>query len=391
MSRAIRGSLPHPGELITDNVCWILGAGASFGCIDSRDCCPLTRDLIDPTKLDEKLSARIAELINRDLISAENTGEALGPSLENTVDELRGLCVSEQNEIAEVASECLRGMIDHISAELTWAQTETLMDECGNMGEFHADNYLWLAKSCCSNPKWSVITLNYDDILDWSFRGFRQFGIAETSQYDFWEHGIQRIFERQTPSVPGAGVYIKAHGSLSLRSCQNRSCEFYRTPISRVRSSADLGIENPAPWQFTVPDGPKDLCEHCREDLFDLILPPGRNKTREEGRFYDFTHHVMAVALDRAEVWLLLGYSLPDYDVDMWELLKESLARRKLRSDIPPPKILVVDPNAFPLGERIGPQLEHEITVLNMTFSILRQWCTVFSQTPFLDPESDEA
>src|SRR5262249_11055876 len=146
----------------------------------------------------------------------------LKASLENTIDALRGLCGSNQEEVADRASECLRGLIDHISAELTWAQTEALMDEGGNMGEFHASNYLWLAKSCCSIPKWSVITLNYDEILDWSFRGFRQFRIAETPQYDAWEHGIQMAFARQMPVVPDTGVYVKAHGSLSLDSCQNR-------------------------------------------------------------------------------------------------------------------------------------------------------------------------
>ena len=70
---------------------------------------------------------------------------------------------------------------------------------------------------------------------------------------------------------------------------------------------------------------PEFPCATCGKRALELILPPGRNKTREEGMYFESAAGLTRLALARFDLWILLGYSVPDYDQDMITLLRHVL------------------------------------------------------------------
>ena len=70
-------------------------------------------------------------------------------------------------------------------------------------------------------------------------------------------------------------------------------------------------------FYFTVKPHSFANCPSCGEAAEELILPPGKNKTQAEGLYQDMAYGISERLLGRADIWIILGYSCPDYDEDV--------------------------------------------------------------------------
>ena len=59
-----------------------------------------------------------------------------------------------------------------------------------------------------------------------------------------------------------------------------------------------------------------------------MVLPPGENKSREEGAFHDLVYGEAQRILGRSDTWLIVGYSFPEYDRDVSDLLRAAIQQR---------------------------------------------------------------
>lgn len=125
------------------------------------------------------------------MLSQENWDNALKNNLESTFDEIRGLSIHRNDKIAKEASTCLIELIRQIGWSIRNAQNRLwMLYEDIDMFLYNAINYIWLISSCSFLPHWSVITLNYDEVLDNGFQTFlnwnmkpipKQFILGKTS------------------------------------------------------------------------------------------------------------------------------------------------------------------------------------------------------------------
>jgi hypothetical protein len=340
-------------DLLDPMACWILGAGASYDCDSSNELMlPLTCDMMPPDLVKERLSEELTRFIENGLLPGSTVQEALGHRIENTIDCIRGLCFDQNPTVVEAATYCLETIVSVIADNLSLWQVVVAK---GTGKGFGAENYLWLSSHVCSNPSLSLITLNYDELLDTTFRIARHWDLANPIQYGAWENAVTAFIEKRVPLQEESGVFVKLHGTLRLYSCHNPCCSMYREPVE-VRKPNELEIIG------IVPGGePHEKCINCAKSLHELILPPGHNKTQGEGAYFDFVYSKATQALANASVWIALGYSFPDYDLDMRELMSNALELRNTTSS-DRHRMLIFDPNALAIGERLtaafGPLLE---------------------------------
>jgi hypothetical protein len=353
-------------RFLTEQTAWIVGAGASY---DSRSdqgpVIPMTAKLVSAADIPSDFVPTLRRLIARGTISAETLTDALTGRLETTIDVLRGLAAGRDPALAAAAANCLRVVNERIVRVITGAQTIAWMPPDGKGPRYSADNYLWLAACCAHLPQWSVITLNYDELLDWAFRAIRAADVRpQPVQYERWEAACDSMFRgTEMPSSDG-GLYLKLHGCLSLYACMNVGCSRYRAPIDVAgprRRTIGISLREP-----------DVACHTCRERLHTLIIPPGRNKTREETRYHEIVYGLAEAALMRANRWTILGYSAPEYDDDIAALLKRAIQAARSAGS-PPPEITVVNPSAEEIAIRLASRLQWRVGALKSSFSAFAQ------------------
>jgi hypothetical protein len=313
----------------------------------------------------DELRNLLEPLINRALLSTRDFEEAVGRRIEKTVDELRGLTTNEDVVTRREAVDALRELVRVIAAMVSVGSIGAMYyDE----EEFRAENYGWLAYHSAAFPDWSIVTLNYDTVLDWAFEfliGFvnsRHQDLQLPRQYLHWRSFIKRIGSRpNTDSMSfDSGMFVKLHGCLEFFSCQNANCKKYRVPY--VPDSSAYG----RPRFFGLRE---EQCPSCGENAVELILPPGRNKTRGESLYHDWVYSIAEAVASRSSTWICLGYSCPDYDEDVVDFLKRSLADRNARSL--PTQIYAVTPDAVEVANRLGQRLVHRVFAYSSTFTQL--------------------
>jgi hypothetical protein len=72
----------------------------------------------------------------------------------------------------------------------------------------------------------------------------------------------------------------------------------------------------------------KVKCPSCKKLATPVVLPPGENKSREEGAFHDLVYSEAQRILGRSDTWLIVGYSFPEYDRDVSDLLRAAIQRQ---------------------------------------------------------------
>jgi len=213
----------------------------------------------------------------------------------------------------------------------------------------------------CHFPDWSILTLNYDELLDLGFRMVLGFQPSPV-QYIAWRSLTDDfIAERRSSLTIPSGIYLKLHGSLDIYECQNRICG---TARRLYRACPDDGI-----LSVRLQDE-RPRCPACGVEGAEFIVPPGRNKTQNERAFDSLVFQLAEQALRTADRWLLLGYSFPDYDHDTIGLLTRALpSDRPLRID-------VINPDAVRIGQRVAETLNRPVNTMAESFSTFaeRMW-----------------
>lgn len=354
-------------QLFTPHTCWIIGAGASYDCISNLEegCIPLTANLVSQEDIKPQLQDSLRFLKNAGVLPHDDAMALFGSALENTIDTLRGLSTCADGAVSTNAGVALKELVKTIAGRIAMRQMWAMYDWKRDSGpSYSPDNYAWLACTCTQHSNWSIVTLNYDDLLDWAFRIIRTLGpsIPEPRQFNAWERSLAALFGGETPPLIDGGIYVKLHGSLQLFSCQNNTCPYYRVPYNNLEREDGRMV-------LRIPGGVCE-CSHCRTESAELILPPGKNKTKEESAYHDFVYARATAALRSSDVWAILGYSCPEYDWDVLDLMKRSLesgrpATGRDRS------IIVIDPNAVAVAERLSQRLDRKVEVrfVNKGFS----------------------
>lgn len=353
-------------DLLNPTACWILGAGASYDCNSTfPGSIPLASDLIPPEMVRGRLADELDRFITQGLISAANIEEALGGNTEATIDRIRALCLDPSGPIRDGAAYALKNLISLISGNLSMRQVSKWYENMGRDIGYAADNYIWLSSHACGNPGLSLITLNYDNVLDASFEIAQHMKLGVPRQYEAWENAIAALLSGLPVPRSDTGAFLKLHGSLGLYSCHNSMCKAYRLPIEprRLYGTRPKG---------RVPGGDvaEMKCENCAQRLYEFILPPGHNKTEPEGAYFNFVYSEAKRALAEAPIWIVVGYSFPNHDIDMREILNDALMQRK-RVVAGLHKMLIIDPKASDIADRIISAFPPvmEVVCINETFS----------------------
>jgi hypothetical protein len=384
-------------RLFGGSICWILGAGASYDCIaPGRVCTPLTRGLLDLNSMDKRLISafEIALRSSPDFIGVDH---ALTLGLEETIDWFRKLSQDEDSvqtgtmpppgttgEHAPLASgfvhriakylgarrsfpaatlqtsiapsQCLAEITKAIAEQLRKDQVLATLAHGGRVGfRYCAENYLWLASMTCVNRNYSVLTLNFDTLLDRAYEEVVGYD-PPPIPYIEWRNLLQNHFEGRPIPTRQGGIYLKLHGSLDLLACHNRRCERYRTPFS-VRS-ANTATSQP---HLESLGSHSRQCSVCGSACLDLILPPGRNKTRAEDNYHKMLHREASKVLCGSDTWVIVGYSLPEYDHDIIDLFNEAFHEGIA--------VFVVAPDAVEIAGRLRRHIRHDVYALQEGFS----------------------
>jgi len=301
-------------------------------------------------------------------LPATDIHEALTYKLGPCIDWLKALCNERNPTIANDAILCLQDLVRHIASEIKDDQVEATLAHGGSQGFiFCAENYLWLASSCFHTPRWSVITLNYDTVLD---RAFEEIGLRDprTSQYDSWRELVEAHFANKRMSPVKIGMYLKIHGSLDIYECLNPQCKLFRSPFN-TRGNERVNVLKSGFFieSLASPDAAPH-CTSCNRETVELILPPGHNNSQEETAFHDLVYGEAEQALGRADTWIVLGYSCPDYDVDVMNLMKGAL-KQKPPTPQPDRSIWVVAPDADSVAHRLTQHLQHYVGFVKSSFT----------------------
>lgn len=308
------------------STCWLLGAGASYDSLgNGRTGVPLTNDLIKHFFNKEELINLLTPLIRRSELHSRSFDELLGPRLNQTIDCIRSFCFHHDPQIAKYAAKCLRELIREIAVAVSVGNAMMMIGSEGisNKKGYDAENYGWLAVSCCMMPNWSVINMNYDCLLDWGFDILCHLDELPTPrQYTYWKRCLQAMFSGEPlPRREEHGLYLKLHGSLHLYSCQNEECLKYRQPFSNERTDSNDALN-----KFIMLRS-EESCAICGEEALELILAPGNNLTQGEDTYLRLVFALAKDALIEAENWIVLGYSCPAYDLDVLNLLRDAMSK----------------------------------------------------------------
>lgn len=163
-------------------------------------------------------------------------------------------------------------------------------------------------------PSTTVITFNWDLLLDDALGRKFRLDQKDPSGGDRWTDGQygsflwnftgygDRTYAKMLPAPPTSswpgtrGWYLKAHGSIDWRLCENQSCRNY------VRL-------------FPVKDAlAEPFCSECLETTNLLLVPPTLNKRLREYPTIRRLWTTAAKELECASEVVLWGYSLPPTD-----------------------------------------------------------------------------
>jgi hypothetical protein len=342
------------------DTCWVFGAGASYDCrSDGTPCVPLMRGLLTVEHLlpptGEALVNSLEQLRSQHLLHYVTLEQALKEELEQLVDQLRAIALHERESVAELGNASLRHLLNNIAGNIAASQAKGLV---GVNLEYFAWNYFFIGILASHNPQMSVLTLNWDMLLDWGLRYFRMNGYRPWPvQYDNWRWVLAEYLEGGEYE-PKDGVYMKLHGSLLLYACLNRQCAKYRVPGRYEDKEGEYSMH-------IRPDKDR-TCRACGEVMTELLLPPGENKTEDEGRFLKTVYLHAEHALARSQHWVVVGYSAPDYDADIASLMMRAISRKTKPSEL---NVVVVSPDASTVAGRLSSRIRHKVLARSQTFT----------------------
>ena len=215
------------------------------------------------------------------------------------------------------------------------------------------------------NPNISILTLNYDTLLEEAFKSI----YPETGYIDYGIYFMNYEMDEKTGWVrpgrpypttgaqnPAPVKIMKAHGSLNWKYC-NCCNQVLLTPWDTKINLFEGGF----PGNYVPPAGSnKYQCPIDGSDLETLIIPPSHIKK--------ISHPIVSQVLNQAlrEIRLcrkviFVGYSFPDADVHFKALFKKSLLSQK--------EIVVVNRNITDKLKFNYKSLSHEVRLIKSSFA----------------------
>ncbi|MFC2083505.1 SIR2 family protein [Bacteroidota bacterium] len=194
------------------------------------------------------------------------------------------------------------------------------------------------------NSNISIITLNYDTLLEQAFDFlFEKFGYLDYcidlmnydkrnqfKQFNYWINPREPV-KVKTNKTPVPIKIIKLHGSLNWKYC-NCCCQTLLTTWDR---EIDLKGGKLLGYTFPEMDKYEYVCPIDGTDFETVIIPPSYlkdiNKPTKTQLFSE-----AARELNRAKKIVFIGYSLPETDIHIRALLKKNLSDKT--------QIIVINP-----------------------------------------------
>jgi hypothetical protein len=364
--------MPDQGsEVELNGTCVIVGAGASFDCFgDGRSGVPLTRDLLVDSRnklnLQLELITSVADRIRtlsdiKEFPSIDDLDEPLGRGLERTLGFLMMHASSDKSGIRAECSDLVR----QITRAVRNAISNSQLTQFFNDGSFDSHrynppkNYGWLVAACSVATSMSIITLNYDCLLDNVFKlATKTPNWPSPIQYEGWLALLRSVCALENTPIasvsklstkaflpPEHGMYVKLHGTLFTYCCLNEECKCFCIPVLHKRVTADL----PDMIELGFSNDPQHHCIECGNELFDLIIPPGNNKNAGTDALHTALAGTAAKILQRCKRILVIGYSFPEYDRDVVNLILEGC---RSSTGTVNKELYIIAPDAKAIGER---------------------------------------
>ena len=245
------------------------------------------------------------------LIERIKDGQKLGRYSYQELQEIRRSLINSYKDIFHI-------MCHYVNAKYeSYDGMEKAKEIYDNFKEWYKPFFEKIIKE---NNDIAFISLNYDVLIDLVFQDMGDNGKAKDFTYGF---DVYNLASQDEKCKMDGVLLLKPHGAINFVQCCK--CEkVYTYPF---------GAEG-------ISSGHK--CKACNETLDTLILPPMFNKDEKYRRFADINRKVSKVIAEATEI-LIIGYSLPDYDINIIEaFLKGVLNNRSRKDDL---KVEIVDSN----------------------------------------------
>lgn len=189
----------------------------------------------------------------------------------------------------------------------------------------------------------SIITFNYDEALDTSIAYYNtknpgkklphflnlQYLISKTAERDFLFSGLGEI----STSQHGRGYLLKLHGSLFWKTCINNYCpnHFYINIGNESEEFLDEEEYLSKTHYSMFPDEPS-FCNMCGGELEPVLIYPSAEKQismfPKVKVMWQKAHRI----LSNATHFVIIGYSFPETDFNIRNLIRRSCYHGKGRS-----------------------------------------------------------
>jgi len=188
-----------------------------------------------------------------------------------------------------------------------------------------------LLMNASAPPK--VISLNYDIIADNSLIYLCQERGIEPG---FPEYGcdIATDFYRERPKF---GTLLKIHGSLNwlyCPGCHRLELGISAASLSTIKVLNELYQENPLEPRYGCHGSP---CQDCKTDMRPVLITPTHSKDYRNPHIAQIWYKAERLLRDADRI-IIIGYSLPEDDVDVIYMLKRALDGLRRKS----PKMITV-------------------------------------------------
>jgi hypothetical protein len=198
----------------------------------------------------------------------------------------------------------------------------------------YGQNYRRLASKI--TPDDSVLTFNWDLLLDQELLGFANGIVNPRSQYsNFAFLTLGQNLTRGTAILGGTplGMYLKMHGSFNWFLCTNPKC--------RLSSEVVLDIDTQLSLERAMGIG-YSHCFNCGSDLLPLLIPPLLHKPVTDRSIIRSIWGLARQRLEVASKVIVIGFSAAPTDFYAAWLLRSTVG---VRNDV---EVFVVNPENDP-------------------------------------------
>lgn len=198
------------------------------------------------------------------------------------------------------ADKLLTLLVDYICKEI-----ELRIDDqpIGNSPDY-PNHYFQFAGNCLAQDDASVITFNYDLVLE---RTLAHLGIPFDYGFPNGEYYVHRDNRQLKKYLDNEGVpLLKLHGSANFVVCGNFDCQ--RFEGVEILPTYEAGREH------------MYSCPRCRQEAGKLVVPPVWSKKEYQAPLQTLWNRAVRELLEAEQV-VILGYSLPAFDFTAKHLL----------------------------------------------------------------------